>query len=260
MKRNKFAALSCILLMSTMFLFGCQQPGEENKGTQAQESQVSQPPANATKPIEPSNDRERAALLAIFPQGAEESYYHGYAEFGYSLKFSEKKQGDNGDELIYKGYMIDGESDDPNEKNFTETIEIAKDGTVTSKIVKVEPFGLYDSLKLMDTVVEDQVILKLPLEVGNKWEQPFTFKGQELVAKTELVEVEEVEGKKRYKTELTVEGIEDFFDNKYVESRVYEEGKGLVEFENRFPLSLFSSDAPGLSEEDYVFSYSLIQE
>lgn len=260
MKRNKLAILSSILLISTMFLFGCQKSEGEGAPTATVDPQANTQTSEPDKTDPATEGQEREALLAIFPQRAEESYYHGYAEFGYALKFSEKKQGDNADELIYKGYMIDGESDDPNEKNFTETIELAKDGTVTSKIVKAEPFGLYDSLKLMDTVVEDQVILKLPLEVGNKWEQPFTFKGQELVAKTELVEVEEVEGKKRYKTELTVEGIEDFFENKYVESRVYEEGKGLVEFENRFPLSAFSSDAPGLSEEDYIFSYSLVQE
>lgn len=60
--------------------------------------------------------------------------------------------------LIYNGYMIDGEGDHPNDRNFKIVYELSDDGAVC-KVEKLKEFGTYDSLHLMNSVVEDQMVL-----------------------------------------------------------------------------------------------------
>lgn len=253
---KKILITTLMLTVSTMLLFGCKEKEVTQEPAPApptQETVVQEP----EKPAEQESSRED--LLAIFPQDDTQRYYHGYAEFGYASKFAGESKNGTSDVLKYEGYMVDGEGDDPNDRTFVEEVEIAEDGTVTFKTEKSKSFGLYDSLHLRDSIIENQIILKLPLEQGTKWEQTFNFKGKELVAQNELVEVEGEKGSRTYKVQTVVKNVEDFLDNTYTETRVYQDGKGLVQFENRLPLSIFSSDAPGLTQEDYSFAYSLVE-
>lgn len=216
------------------------------------------------KPVELTDDQKKyenvEALAKIFPRDTEEHFYHGYSEFGYSLKFEKVEEKDGKMNLIYNGYMIDGEGDDPNDRNFKMVYELSDDGAVC-KVEKLKEFGTYDSLHLMNSVVEDQMVLKLPLETGNKWEEEFIFQGKTYTAHSEVVNVYKSDsGNICYTVQTKVDNIEGFLDNSYSEERTYEEGKGLTKFENKLPLSVFSSENMGMTEEDYKFMYSLVEQ
>lgn len=252
MKKTKCFIVSLMIVLLIVFSACTKDIQENNPNENTESPKVGQ----GTK----QEDTDQNILLKIFLQDGEEHFYHGYAEFGYALQYKDIIDQGNKKEIQYSGYMMDGEGDDPNDRAFTETYMIDEE-QVVSKIEKAKKFGTYESLHLMDSIIENQIILKLPLEKGTVWEQEFTFKGQELVAKSEIIDIYDTnDGKKGYKIQYNVEDIEGFLDNVYTEMRIYEEGKGLVEFENKLPLSFYSSEEIDLDAESYKFAYSLVEE
>lgn len=251
MKKIKWMTLMVSLCLVLGLFAGCSKDTQDVKNTE---------PPVATNQDSPSQGQEKTETLAkIFPQDAVEHFYHGYSEFGYSLKFEKREEKDGKINLIYKGYMIDGEGDDPNDRTFKMVYELSEEGVVV-RIEKSKEFGTYDSLHLMNSVVEEQHVLKFPLERGNKWEEKFIFQGKTYTAHSEIVDVYKSDaGNLCYNVTTHVDGIDGFLDNTYDELRVYEEGKGLIKFENKLPLSVFSSESVGMTADDYKFMYSLVE-
>jgi len=106
----------------------------------------------------------------------------------------------------------------------------------------------------VNSIIPNQVILQGPLEEGNLWFQKFNYNGKEYTAKTTLTTVSKnQENKKIYKTETAVEDIKGFLNNTYTETRTYEEGNGLVAFQNNQPVIVENNK----SKEKPVFRYTL---
>ncbi|WP_423893525.1 hypothetical protein [Filifactor alocis] len=248
MKKIKWMTLMVSICLVLGLFAGCDKNNENPE------------PPVPTNPSSSSQGQEKTETLAqIFPQDGEEHFYHGYSEFGYSLKFEKREEKDGKTTLVYQGYMIDGEGDDPNDRTFKMVYELSEDGAVC-RVEKSKEFGTYDSLHLMNSAVEEQSVLKFPLERGNKWEEEFIFRGRTYTAHSEIVDVyKSASGNTCYNVTTHVDGIDGFLGNTYDELRVYEEGKGLTKFENKLPLSVFSSESMGMTEDDYKFMYSLVE-
>ena len=146
--------------------------------------------------------------------------------------------------------------------NTTEEIAVQRDFNVQYVINNnsireiIRNYDIYKpdgNMETLNSIIPNQVILQGPLEEGNLWFQKFSYLGKEYTAQTTLVHVSENEkGKKIYKTETKVENIEGFPDNTYIEIRVYEEGKGLVLFQNSQPI--VNGDG---TENNTMFKYVL---
>lgn len=120
----------------------------------------------------------------------------------------------------------------------------------------IKNYDLYKSdgnMETLNSIIPNQVILQGPLEEGNLWFQKFNYNGWEYNAQTTLTKVSEnEEGKKIYRTETVVKDIEGFHNNTYTEIRVYEEGKGLVLFQNSQP-----ENGSNEKSEASMFKYEL---
>ena len=105
----------------------------------------------------------------------------------------------------------------------------------------------------LHSIIPNQIILKLPLEVNNSWEQKFTFKDKEYTAKTIITGIKATDqGNKQYTTKIVIENVPGYFNNQYIEERVYEENKGLVSFANA--MELYETDVEP-TQENFMFGY-----
>ncbi|MDO5516059.1 MAG: hypothetical protein Q4F66_00795 [Clostridium sp.] len=79
----------------------------------------------------------------------------------------------------------------------------------------------------LSSIVKNKVQLKLPLEVGNKWEQSVEVDGKEYTMKHEIIEISETQN--RFKN-ICVKSTIDNFNNSgtYIEAAIYQEGTGIV--------------------------------
>ena len=125
---------------------------------------------------------------------------------------------------------------------------------------------MYNQLKderLLNSIIPNKVLLKLPLEVGNSWTEKFSYQEKEYTAMTEIVRIDTNEdGKLTYETLTTVAGIEGDYNGCYKETRVFTTGSGMTSFS-----SFFAFESTGTDDEDfeqaedlYLFGYSLSAE
>lgn len=198
-------------------------------------------------------------LLNIFPQTIGlMQVFNGYAEYGHVQKLVKAEEKGSLFELTFEGQMMDGIGDYESRQ-----FEIMYQIDHQSVIEKISNQDCYNRLKdeaLLNSIIPNKVLLKIPLEVGNSWIEIFPYEGNDYTAKTTIVRAEvNNEGKMEYETLTTVESMTDFYANTYKESRVFVQGSGMVCFSN-----LFSLDEVGVeyssseqSEDLYMFGYGL---
>lgn len=207
------------------------------------------------QPVEPYQEE----LLNMFPKTIGlMQVFNGYAEYGHVQKLIKVEEKGSLFELTFEGRMMDGIGDYESRQ-----FEIIYQIDHQSVIEKISNQDCYNRLKdeaLLNSIIPNKVLLKTPLEVGNSWIETFPYEGNDYTAKTTIVRAEvNDEGKMEYETLTTVEGMTDFYDNTYKESRVFVQGSGMVSFSN-----LFSFDEVGIeynsseqSEDLYMFGYGL---
>ncbi|MFD3155841.1 hypothetical protein ACFIJ5_03105 [Haloimpatiens sp. FM7330] len=178
--------------------------------------------------------------------------YRGYAEYGYFLRADSVEVKDNKTIInmlaklhdqctfadIYLKYEVDNEK------------IIQKVNVNYSSSEKKEA-------NILNSIIPEKVILKLPLKKESSWEQKFEYNGKEYKALTKIENISEEKGVKKYETKTIVDNIKGFQNNKYVEKCVYEEGKGLVKFDMTVPINSSYSCCEG-KEFGYSFNNIII--
>lgn len=201
-------------------------------------------------------------LLDIFPKTiGMNQLFNGYAEYGHFQTLETAKESGSIFQIIFNGMMTDGYGDSE-ERLFQLTYEIT-DQAVIEKIHNDDRYNQFNDSSLLNSIIPNKIVLKLPLEVGNSWLETFMYQGQEYTATTEIVQIETNEdGKLTYETLTTVMGIEGDAHRCYKESRVFTTGSGLTAFS-----SVFSFEPIGTNDEEleqaedlYLFGYSLSAE
>ena len=194
----------------------------------------------------------------LFSEIGKEIAYDGYAEYGHLLtleKIEETKEGD----LVYRyhGLMNDGLGDEDGSRSFELTYTLTSDALVET-IENHDEYRLYEETSLLDSIIPNKVLLKGNLKTGTTWKESFEYQGQPYTAINELTVLKTEEGATQYRVDTIVENIPDFVNHTYTETRVFEEGLGLISFTNISPLTFFEEEyqLEYPDREFYLFGYS----
>lgn len=195
-------------------------------------------------------------LATIFPDKVgTTAHYFGLAEYGHNVELTSVKKTDA--TVVYKidGTMDDARGGDPDTRTFKVTYTVDHT-SIKEVIVNNDELRAKGQDNRLNSIIPNQIILKLPLEVGTKWNQKFTYKKQEYTAATKITQIiEGTDGNKQYVTKTTVDDIDGFYNNQYYEIRTYEVGKGLIQFQNTMEMYDIDVDRE-LTAEDFLFGYT----
>src|SRR5690554_6870453 len=127
----------------------------------------------ACTPDDASTHEAKSLLESFFPPLQKNLRYFGLAEYaheGYVVKISED---DDKAVYMFKGTFQDG-SGIPGNFDVEYHCDF-QNGTIQEKVVSNTRSGIAE----VNSKMHDPIIIKLPLEVGNTWEQKVMFKGEE---------------------------------------------------------------------------------
>lgn len=246
--RKTFIIIMCIIFLCT--LTACLG---ENDNTV--------PPSDGEDNIEENidSDDEQVSyseeLANLFPPNIGTKFRaFGLAEYAHIVEIKDIQEVDENLKYYIEGYFTDGMGEDPERRQFNINYIITSD-SIIEVIDNNDEFRLEGYDDKIHSIIPNQTILKLPLEVGNYWEQEINYNNTIYTAKTIITSITlSDEGNLQYTTELVIKGIEDFFDDEYIEVRVYEEGKGLRTFSNSMKMYDFDVDRE-YTKEDFMFGY-----
>lgn len=177
--------------------------------------------------------------------------FSGTVEYGQTLTLNGVIKNDDKLVLNFKGEIEDlsgGEGLSREERILETTYEINKDS--------IKEIRKNETRRHSQSIIREQVVLKLPVEEGNKWTQEVMIDNKTYEAETTIIDIsKDNKGKSLVKTETRVPGMEEYPDKVYKEVRVYKEGKGLVEYNTTILLA-------GESQEKmpFEFGYRLFEE
>ena len=201
-------------------------------------------------------------LLDVFPKTLQlHQQYNGYAEYGHVQTLKDIKNEKSKFFVMFEGEMMDGLGGEE-QRRFDLIYEVT-DNMVIERIENYDPYNKLNDKNLLNSIIPQKIILKLPLEVGTVWEEPFEFEGIEYLAKTSIVRAELNEaGNMEYETETIIENILGYFQDNYKERRIFEQGLGMIAFSNKLSKEQVGVDYPADEETEdlYLFGYSLSTE
>ncbi len=158
--------------------------------------------------------------------------YSGFAEFGKTSTVSLVNESSDEKTIIFKNeYMdtSDGESGKSKEDLLSETKYTIKEDSIIEQVFN-------DTHN--PSIITESIILKGELKKDSSWEQEVVINGKKHQAVTTITDVNTDEnGKTIVITETSIEGVEGYGSEKYIEQRVYKEGVGLTEFSCNYLIS-----------------------
>ncbi len=225
---KKILCLTLILLMAAVGV-GCMKADNEVK--------------------EDSNEKGYSnELLSYFPSVEGSVFnYSGTAEYGQTLTLNKVADNEELLTLNFKGEILDvSEGEGPSKEDRV----IETEYTINKNSVTEVQKNL--TRRFSQSIIKDQVVLKLPIKVGNTWDQNVSIDGKEYTMKTKITDVSKDDKNKNIvKTETTINGIENYPENTYKEIKIFKEGNGLVEFKNTILL--------GETKDPFEFGYMLFE-
>ena len=226
-------------MVSMLCLTGCQG---------STEAPVETPPVEVESQEELAAKERQAQYESLFFTDKNQTIaYDGYAEYGHLITFESKEEKSDGSVVYtYKGTMNDGLGDDDGTRYFTVSYTVTSEG-IMEMVNNQDPHRHQASNDVLNSIIPNKVILKGELERGTTWVESFTYEGTTYEAINELIVQTTEEGAVQYRVDTRVENIPGFIDETYTETRVFEEGLGLVSFTNRQSLNQF--------DEGYVKDY-----
>ena len=156
--------------------------------------------------------------------------YYGLAEYAHRAMLTDVEFSEKGRTYVFEGdFEYDG-SGLPGD--FTVTYEIdGIRGTITEHVLENTRSGE----KKINSKFQDLVILKLPLETGNSWNQTLLFDGEEKVMTATITETSIADnGNTQIKVDYEVPA-DGYYEGVYFEKRRFETGRGLVGFSSLMP-------------------------
>lgn len=240
---KKISSFICILMLS-VGLVGCaaNSKAESKKDVNSK--------------IEAEKDNKEAKSTKAYSQEIAKYFpsvegtvlrYSGTAEYGQTLTLNKVTDKENSLVLDFKGEiedMSDGEGPSKEELSLETQYVIDKDS--------VKEIQKNIKRRHSQSIIREQIVLKLPIESGKTWAQKVNIDGIEYTAETKITEVAtDDKNKNIIKTETVIKGIESYPDKTYKEIKTFKEEKGLVEFVNTILL--------GESKEPFEFGYKLFE-
>lgn len=150
------------------------------------------------------------------------------------------------------GYIYDLRGEEYDNRKFNITYTIDKNA-IKEVIINNDEFRREGTDNRLHSIIPNQIILKLPLEVNNSWEQNFTYKEKDYIAKTIITRIDTTDkGAKQYTTKIVINNVPGYFNDQYIEERVYEENKGLISFNNA--MEQYETDVEP-AQENFMFGY-----
>lgn len=227
----------CIIALSVIII-GC--------------TSIDQNPMDKVREEDINEDAYSEELASYFPrvEGTVLNYSGSY-EYGHTLTLSEVGQEEGKLTLDFKGEihdLSDGEGKSREERLFQNQYIITENEVreVQKNVERIHS----------QSVIREQVVLKLPIEVNNSWKENINIEGMEYEAETKIIDVKKDEkGRRLVRTETTVKEVENYPDNTYKVVRGFKEGKGISEFSTHILLK-------GPDEEIITpleFSYGLFE-
>ncbi len=186
-------------------------------------------------------ERVSQQLVDLFPQRiGYEWFYSGFAEYSHRMELNSIYSDMNAPEtLVYKiSGTVDDVSDGEGSGDFGLELEyIITEDTVTERIIRGEKLpNMFNEIK----------ILKLPLEIGSKWEQEVNVDGKKATMVSDILPLDmedstedgmdngmdndtddDEDGPTIYRVRYSVP-MEGMPDGVYVEERAFAKGKGII--------------------------------
>lgn len=196
-------------------------------------------------------------LKSYLPDMEKEMYYYGLAEYGHIATMSLVSEDLEKSEYKYLGTYNDGTGiEDDFEIRY---IIDYKEGIVSEYVIS----NTRNDKKEVNSKLHDLILVKLPLELGNKWTQETIINDEKHTVNSEIIEYDKETGK--VKVKYVAKGVSGYYNETYFEERSFEKGYGLTGFMNLFPgeheLSDDEKSDPQKTEEVlrniFSFGYSL---
>jgi hypothetical protein len=193
---------------------------------------------------------EEISLKSVLPPFDTDLRYFGLAEYGHFVKWTDTVTAP--DKVTYEmnGYFNDG-SGIPG--SFKVNYILDRDNfTVTESVVE----NTREGVRRINSVIPDMIILKAPLDPGNAWHQDVMIDGTQYTMDAVItsVKVDTVDLRSLiYTVRYTVSGVPDYFNNEYIQERLFKTGRGMISF-----AQLMTGDI-GISGKDLEDSYLVSQ-
>ncbi|QZY55187.1 hypothetical protein [Crassaminicella profunda] len=175
--------------------------------------------------------------------------YSGVAEYGQTLTLNKVIEENEKITLNFKGEIEDmSEGEGPSkEDRILETQYVINEDDV-KEIQKNK------TRRFSQSIIREQVVLKLPIEEGASWNQQVNIDGKEYTAETKITDVStDPENKSMVTTEIIIKGMKGYPEDTYKEVKTFKEGKGLIAFEYIMLLEGEEETTP------FPFNYSLFE-
>lgn len=217
---------------------------------------------------EASGYPQKTTLNAFLPPLEKQLRYFGLAEYaheGQMVKVSE----DQGKAVYqFNGTFRDG-SGIPGQFKIQYHFDY-REGTVQEKVVE----NTRSEKDEVNSKMHHPIILKLPLEVGNTWQQEITFEGEKKTMTATIVSIA-YQGRTFYSqmksgppvmtVRYIVEEVPGYFQNRYVEERQFQKGRGMTGFSKlmKGDLDIKNMDDDYQVEQaiiNHMFGYALARE
>jgi len=184
---------------------------------------------------EASGYPQKVMLNAYLPPLQQRLRYFGLAEYGHEGQLT--KVSESAEQSIYQfaGSFQDGSGIPGNFK-----VQYSFDyqnGTVTEKVLE----NTRAKNTEVNSKLHDPIILKLPLETGNTWQQEISWAGEKKMMTATIAGIS-YEGRTYYgqmnnsqpvlTVRYIVEGVPGYFRNTYIEERRFQKGWGMIGFAN----------------------------
>lgn len=182
---------------------------------------------------EASGYMEQLTLKSYLPPLDTKMRFVGLAEYAHQGTLT--KISENGQEELYRfnGDFQDG-SGIPGQFTIQYVFNYPT-GTVVEKVIE----NTRTKKKEVNSKLHDPEILRLPLKVGNTWQQEINFEGQRKLMTAQIVS-NSYEGRTFYSqmqngspvmtVRYSVEGAAGYYNNTYIEERRFQQGRGMVGF------------------------------
>lgn len=199
-------------------------------------------------------DAVNAQLSPYLPVLGQDLYYFGLAEYGHVGRLTLDRE--SGREAVYTfdGVFQDGSGiESPFQVQYYVDYER---GTVTEQVASNQRTGE----KEINSKLHNVVILKLPIEAGERWNHQTTINGEEYTLHAEITEYDAGTGFIRVR--YTAQGVPGYHDDTYFEERTFEHGYGMTTFANMLPgeITREAGETEAQAIENHMFGYSLNKE
>jgi hypothetical protein len=193
---------------------------------------------------------EEISLKSILPPFDTELRYFGLAEYAHRARWD--------DTFFYPEktiYEVNGSFEDgsgiPGDFKVHYILD-RNEFTLTEKVIENtrsgEPF--------VNSIISDMIILKAPLATGNSWQQDVVIDGSEYMMQALITSTKIDDHNPHsviYTVRYTIDGIDGYFNDRYIQERNFMTRRGMTGFSQLFPGDI------GLSGKDLEDSYKVEQ-